>query len=105
HLARVLLEVRMAYDQQETNYLLNQLETFRLYVRRQRKMSAKDQRSYLNYVRFAKALATLRHQEDYMVREQFSQKLASLHEKIKGTSLVVAKHWLLQESQSEVVNA
>ncbi|NJO87448.1 MAG: hypothetical protein HC821_05680 [Lewinella sp.] len=90
HLARVLLEVRIAYDQQETNYLLNLLDTFRLYVRRQKKMSAKDKRSYLNYTRFARQLANLRHQETFLRRSEFSAKLLGLHQKIRETPSLVA---------------
>lgn len=105
HLARVLLEVRIAYDQRETNYLLNQLETFRLYVRRHRKISANDKRKYINYARLAKQLATLRHQEEFMGKEVFVQKLQALHQKIRETTQVVGREWLLQESRSQVTTA
>jgi hypothetical protein len=100
HLARVLLEVRIAYDRQETNFLLSQLESLRLYVRRQQKMSTKEKRGYLNYIRFSKALATLRHQEEFMGRKQFATKLKNLHGKIKETDPLVAGQWLLRESES-----
>ncbi|MEM9836751.1 MAG: hypothetical protein AAF828_09625 [Bacteroidota bacterium] len=103
HLARVLLEVRIAYDQEETNYLLNILETFRLYVRRHRKMSANDKKQYINYARLAKQLATLRHQEAYMGKEQFTQKLTALHTKIKDTQQVVAREWLITESRPQAM--
>lgn len=105
HLARVLMEVRMAYDRQETNYLINQLETFRLYVSRQRKMSAKDKRGYLNYVRFAKQLAALRHQEEYMGRAEFKRKLNNLHEKMLNTPQLMAREWLLRESSPPVAQS
>lgn len=99
HLARVLLEVRMAYDQQETNFLLSQLESLRLYVRRNQKISAKDKRDYLNYIRFTKQLATLKHQKEFMGKSQFTNKLTSLHQKIESSERLVAKSWLLSESQ------
>lgn len=99
HLARVLLEVRIAYDQKETNYLLNQLDTFRLYVRRQRKINASDKRKYINYTRFAKQLTLLRHQEEFMSRKELAQKLESLHQKIQTTPQLIGRDWLLQESK------
>lgn len=99
HLARVLLEVRIAYDQQETNYLLNQLDTFRLYVRRQRKINASDKRKYINYTRFAKQLTLLRHQEAFMSRKELTQKLEALHQKILATPQIIGRDWLLQESK------
>ncbi|PHI20231.1 hypothetical protein CEQ90_08565 [Lewinellaceae bacterium SD302] len=100
HLARVLLEVRIAYDRQETNFLLSQLESLRLYVRRNQKMSVKEKRNYQNYIRFTKQLATLKHQQEFMGREQFRQKLESLHGKIMGTEQLVARGWLVEESGS-----
>jgi hypothetical protein len=105
HLARVLLEVRIAYDQQETSYLLNQLETFRLYVQRHRKISPADKKRYINYARLSKQLATLRHQEEYMGKEQFSQKLQLLHKKIVDTPHTVGRSWLMQESNPQVSTA
>lgn len=99
HLARVQLEVRIAYEQRETTYLLNQLETFRLYVLRQRKISSNDKRSYTSYSRFAKQLANLRLQSDFMDKDIFKRKLASLHKKINDAPLLVDREWLLKESQ------
>ncbi|MEL7377134.1 MAG: hypothetical protein AAFN65_09265, partial [Bacteroidota bacterium] len=99
HLARVQLEVRIAYEQRETTYLLNQLETFRLYVLRQKKISSNDKRSYTNYSRFAKQLANLRLQSDFMDKETFKRKLSGLHQKISDTSMLVDREWLLKESQ------
>lgn len=105
HLARVLLEVRIAYDQQEINYLLNQLETFRLYVQRHRKMSPIDKKRYINYARFSKQLATLRLQEEFMSKEQFSKKLQALHKKVAETPQTIGRSWLLEESKIEVITS
>ena len=98
HLARVVLEVRIAYDQQDQEYTLNLLETFRLYVRRNRKMSTKDKRSYTNYTRFTKSLVNLRHQRDFMTKEAYRKKMEALHQTVAETELVVERSWLLSES-------
>ncbi len=100
HLARVLLEVRIAYEQEDQEYALNLLETFRLYVRRSRKMSTKDKRSYINYTRFTKQLVNLKHQEEYLDRVTYAKKLSALHETVKAADLVVERGWLLGESKA-----
>lgn len=98
HLARVLLEVRIAYDQQNQEFALNILETFRLYVRRSTKMSAKDKRSYINYTRFTKQLVNLKHQKEFMDRAGYAKRLAALNETVGETELIVERSWLLRES-------
>lgn len=100
HLARVILEVRIAYEQEDQEYALNLLETFRLYVRRSRKMSTKDKRSYINYTRFTKQLVNLKHQEDYLDKATYAKKLTALNETVKTTDLVVERGWLMGESAS-----
>ncbi|MEM6394709.1 MAG: hypothetical protein AAF741_00075 [Bacteroidota bacterium] len=99
HLARVQLEVRIAYEQRETTYLLNQLETFRLYILRQKKISVNDKRSYTNYSRFAKQLASLKLQSEFFDKETLNRKLSGLHKKISDTNMLVDREWLLKESQ------
>lgn len=98
HQARVMLQVRIAYEQFDTDYALNLLETFRLYVTRNRNISQEDKRSYLNYVRFAKQLVNLKHQADYIGRAIYDRKLTALHENIKTTDLLVGRQWLTVES-------
>lgn len=102
HLARVVLEIRIAYDQQDQEYALNLLETFRLYVRRSRKMSTKDKRSYINYTRFTKQLVNLKHQEDYLDKGTYGKRMEGLAQSVKAADLVVERGWLLREA---VVNS
>jgi hypothetical protein len=99
HLARVILEVRIAYDQQDQEYALNLLETFRLYVRRNRKMSTKDKRSYINYTRFTKSLVNLKHQKDFMAKEAYSKKVGTLNTTVGEVEFLVERTWLLEESR------
>lgn len=98
HLSRVLLEVRIAYEQQDTNYLINILDTFRLFVMRNRKITTIEKKSYTNYVRFTKQLVLLKHQADYIDEDKFRTKLDKLHQKIQETDQLVGKDWLVQES-------
>ena len=94
----MLLEVRIAYDQADQEYALNLLETFRLYVRRNKNISVKDKRSYSNYVRFTKQLVNLKHQANFMDRKSYDKKLSALHQTIGETDPLVAKQWLMRES-------
>lgn len=98
HLARVVLEIRIAYDQQDQEYALNLLETFRLYVRRSRKMSTKDKRSYINYTRFTKQLVNLKHQEEYLGKVTYAKRMEALAEAVQAADLVVERGWLLREA-------
>jgi len=98
HLARVLLEVQIAYDQQDQEYALNLLDTFRLYVRRNRKMSTIDKRGYTNYVRFTKQLVNIKHQKGFIEKAVYRKKLTALHETVKDMELLVERNWLMRES-------
>ncbi|MBC6995735.1 hypothetical protein QWY85_18030 [Neolewinella lacunae] len=98
HLARVLLEVRIAYDQEDHDYALNLLETFRLYVRRNKSISVRDKRSYLNYTRYSKQLVNLKRQLGFVDRNTYHKKMTALHQSILETDPLVARQWLVQES-------
>ncbi|MEM9260946.1 MAG: hypothetical protein AAGA62_14960, partial [Bacteroidota bacterium] len=98
HLARVLLQVQIAYDQEDQEYALNLLETFRLYVARNKNISVKDKKSYTNYVRFTKQLVNLKHQRLFMDRALYQKRLANLHQTVQETSLLVGRQWLIRES-------
>jgi hypothetical protein len=99
HLARVLLQVRIAYDQRDQDFALNTLETFRIYLRRSQKMSGKDKRSYNNYLRFAKQLVNLKHLRDFTDKATYAKKMTALHQSITETELIVERSWLLGESE------
>lgn len=101
HLARVLLQVKIAYDQEDQEYALNLLETFRLYVARNKNISVKDKKSYTNYVRFTKQLVNLKHQRLFMDRALYKKRLAILHQTVQETGLLVGRQWLVRESKPQ----
>ena len=98
HLARVILEVRIAYDQKDQDYALHLLENFRLYVRRSRRMSTKDKRSYASYVRLTRQLVNLKAQRGYVAQEVYRKKMAGLHDASRTTNPLVERGWLVAES-------
>ncbi|MEM6769760.1 MAG: hypothetical protein AAF597_04160, partial [Bacteroidota bacterium] len=97
HLARVLLEVRIAYDQHDQESALNLLENLRLYVLRNRNVSTKDKKGYNNFIRFTKQLVNLKHQRDFMAKEAYTKKMATLKEAVLTADSVYAKAWLARE--------
>lgn len=97
HLARVLLEVRIAYDQLDQESALNLLENLRLYVLRNRNVSTKDKKGYNNFIRFTKQLVNLKHQREFMGKDTYAKKMVALKEAVLGADSVYARAWLARE--------
>lgn len=103
HLSATLLRVRIYYEKQDTETLLNLLETFRLYIIRNRNISVNDKKSYTNFLRFAKKVALLRHQIHALGRRAINEQLQLLHEKIKTVEPMAGKDWLLRETRVQSI--
>lgn len=97
HLARVLLEVRIAYDQGDQESGLNLLENLRLYVMRNRNVSTKDKKGYTFFIRYTKQLINLKHQRAFMAKEAYTNKMVALRKNVVKEESVYAKAWLLRE--------
>lgn len=105
HLSATLLRVRILYEKHDTETLLNLLETFRLYIIRNRNISTNDKKSYTNFLRFAKKVALLRHQVHALGRRAINEQLQLLHEKIKLVEPMAGKDWLLRETRVQPIAA
>jgi len=101
HLNYNFLLLRTYYAMQDTEALLSLLETFRIYVIRNRKMTAEQKRGYTNFIRYAKKLVLLRHQASTYSKKTLQEKLSALAEKIRNTEHVINSYWLLEECQLE----
>ncbi|HMO37807.1 MAG TPA: hypothetical protein PKC76_08530 [Saprospiraceae bacterium] len=99
HLNTTFLQLRIYYDLKDTEAFLGLIETFRIYVIRNRKMTTAEKKSYTNLLRFAKSLAMLKHHADTYPRKVLQEKLAVLHQKIAAADNVINKQWLLEESR------
>lgn len=97
HLSRVLLEVRIAYDQEDQESALNLLENLRLYVMRNRNVSTKDKKGYNNFIRYTKQLVNLKHQRGFMGKEAYGKKMTALREAVGEADSVYARAWLVRE--------
>lgn len=101
HLNTNFLLLRTYYAMHDTEALLGLIDTFRIYVIRNRKMTTDEKRSYINFLRFAKKLVLLRHQEGAFSKKVLRERLTSLAQQIEQTENVINSYWLLEECRLE----
>ncbi len=99
HLNTTFLLLRTYYAMEDTEALLSLIETFRIYVIRNRKMTSDQKKGYTNFLRFAKKLVLLKHHSSTYTRKTLREKIDKLYHKIEQTSNVINKYWLLEECQ------
>ena len=99
HLNTTFLLLRTYYALKDTEALLSLIETFRIYVIRNKKMTTDQKKGYTNFLRFAKKLVLLKHQSATYTRKSLREKVENLAQKINQTSNVINKYWLLEECQ------
>ncbi|MCO6489837.1 MAG: hypothetical protein J5I98_15580 [Phaeodactylibacter sp.] len=104
HLSTTFLLLRTYYALKDTEALLSLIETFRIYVIRNRKMTTEQKRGYTNFLRFAKRLVLLKHHASTYSRKALDEGLAKLAQKVESTENVINKYWLLDECRGEAVS-
>jgi hypothetical protein len=97
HLNTSFLLLRTYFALKDTEALLSLIDTLRIYVMRNRKITTDQKRGYTNFLRFAKKLVLIRHQAAAYSRQTVEEKLQALAQKIEDTSNVINKYWLLEE--------
>lgn len=97
HLNTSFLLLRTYFALKDTEALLSLIDTLRIYVMRNRKITTDQKRGYTNFLRFAKKLVLIRHQAAAFSRQTVEEKLQALAQKIEDTSNVINKYWLLEE--------
>jgi hypothetical protein len=97
HLSTTFLILRTYYAMKDTEALLSLIETFRIYVIRNRKITTEEKRGYTNFLRFARRLVMLKHHASTFTRKVLDEELGKLAEKIEQTQNVMNKFWLLEE--------
>jgi hypothetical protein len=100
HLNTNFLLLRTYYAMHDTEALLSLIDTFRIYVIRNRKMTTEQKRGYTNFLRFAKRLVLLKHQASTYSKKSLKEKLQILTKKIENTDNIINSSWLLEECQS-----
>jgi hypothetical protein len=97
HISTTFLTIRTFYEKQDTEALMSLLETFRIYVIRNKKIPTVEKRGYSNFVRFTKHLVNLVHQPYAYSSQEFQKKLNKLQTNIENTAELINKNWLLSE--------
>ncbi|WP_353483478.1 hypothetical protein [Haliscomenobacter sp.] len=92
------LLLRTYYALKDTETLLSLIETFRIFVMRNKKMSPVQRKEYTNFLRFAKKLVELKHHSGTYTRTALEEKLKALRSKIESTDSVINRSWLLDEA-------
>lgn len=101
HLNTTFLLLRTYYALQDTEALLSLIETFRIYIIRNRKMTAEQKRGYTNFLRFAKKLVLIKHSASTYSRREFEKEIDDLRNKVENSDNVINKYWLLEECQTK----
>ncbi len=101
HLSTNFLILRTYYALKDTEALLSLIETFRIYVIRNRKMTVEQKRGYTNFLRFAKKLVLIKHHASTYSNKELEKEVDSLSAKINETENVINRYWLLEECQQE----
>lgn len=97
HLNSNFLLLRTYYALHDTEALFSLIETFRIYVIRNQKITTEQKRSYTNFLRFAKKLVQLKHAAATFSKQVLRQKLLELSTKVEQTDNIINKYWLLEE--------
>lgn len=105
HLSTTFLLLRTYYAMKDTEALLSLIETFRIYVIRNRKITTEQKKGYTNFLRFARRLVLLKHHASTYSRKELEKELNDLAEKVDLTENVINKFWLLEELRGEAVEA
>lgn len=97
HLNTTFLQLRVYYDLRDSEAFYGLIETFRIYVIRNRKMTTIEKKGYTNLLRFSKSVASIKFNASTFSKKALAEKLESLRKKIETTDNVINKQWLLEE--------
>lgn len=96
HLGAKFIQCKIYYELEETEALLSLLDSFRIYVLRNKNMAKKQQQAPLNFIRFTKKLTLLRNKQDLITKQKFQQQLEKLTGAIRDTEAIVNVDWLME---------
>lgn len=97
--ARHLL-LKIFYDEQETDALTYQIESFRLFLMRNKTVSVANRNSNLNFLKVMKNLVALRERYHYIAQEQVKAKVKKIEDAIAQYNPLANKNWLQEQINS-----
>ena len=95
-----LLLLNAYYQQEAYQAYLNLVDTFKLYVQRNKVIAPSYRKSILNFLTQAKKITRLKESKPYLKKVEFESKWSKLQSRIKDLSPVVNKAWLLRALQA-----
>ncbi len=101
HINSTILLLRTYYKTGDTEALLSSIETFRIFIMRNKEITTNQKRGHTNFLRFKKKLALLKHNHDFYATAEYEKKLAKLKTDIEKADPVMNKYWLLEECKSK----
>lgn len=105
HLSSSYLLVRTYHKLGNTEALLGLLDTFRLFVMRNKQMTGSQKKEYLNFIRLARKLILLKHEYQIYAKEERSKRFARIRKQIQETEPLINRSWLLEECEEETIVA
>ncbi len=97
HLSSSFLLLRTYYKMKDTEALLSLIETFRIYVLRNRQMTADKKKGYFNFLKLVKKLVLLKHDYHAYSKSELNKKLEELNSQINDTENLINRSWLVEE--------
>ena len=91
-----ILTVKVYFETANWQALEYALETFRIYLLRNKKLTENRRKSGLNLLRFTKKIMRLKEEKSLYSKKQFAQEIAALKTQIEGKEMVMNKAWLLE---------
>lgn len=90
--------VKIYYELNSYQLIPPILDSFRVYILRHKGINSVKRKGGLNFVKLTQHLIRLKMDKDYLSERKYSQKMRSLHARVKEEELLVNKDWLMQET-------
>lgn len=99
HINANLLLLRTYFAMRDTEALLSLIETLRIYIIRNLRITQDERRGYTNFLRFTKKLVTYKHQASTFTKTELQDKVRALKDRIAATENVINRYWLVGECE------
>ena len=97
HLNTTFLLLRTYYAKGDTEALFSLIDTFRVYILRNRQITTAEKKGYTNFLGLAKKLVKTRLQGPLYSKTSLEEQLAALRKRIEETDNVINRYWLLEQ--------
>jgi hypothetical protein len=97
HLNTTFLLLRTYYAKGDTEALFSLMDTFRVYILRNRQITTAEKKGYTNFLGLAKKLVKTKLQAPLYSKTSQEEQLAALRKRIEETDNVINRYWLLEQ--------